>query len=81
MVNHKQVERPYNEEGLWVRKWTRKRIKGVPRQALQPPERPNQQWAMDFVSDSLAEGQAFRTLNVVDLFTKEGLKSKPTPAC
>ena len=46
MVNHKRVERLYNEEGLWVRKRTRKRMKGAPRQALQPPVRPNQQWAM-----------------------------------
>ena len=37
MVNHKRVERLYNEEGLWVRKRTRKRMKGAPRQALQPP--------------------------------------------
>lgn len=74
VVNHKRVERLYNEEGLWVRKRTRKRLKGVPRQALQPPERPNQQWAMDFVSDSLAEGRSFRTLNVVDVFTREGLR-------
>jgi len=73
MVNHKRVERPYNEEGLWVRKRTRKRMKGTPRQALQPPVRPNQQWAMDFVSDALAEGRAIRTLNVVDVFTREGL--------
>ena len=73
MVNHKRVERLYNEEGLWVRKRTRKRMKGAPRQALQPPVRPNQQWAMDFVSDALAEGRAIRTLNVVDVFTREGL--------
>jgi len=77
MVNYKRVERLYNEEGLWVRKRTRKRLKGVPRQALQPPERPNQQWAMDFVSDSLAEGRSFRTLNVVDVFTREGLRIEP----
>lgn len=70
MVNHKRVERIYNEEGLWVRKRTRKRMKGAPRQALQPPVRPNQQWAMDFVSDALAEGRAIRTLNVVDVFTR-----------
>lgn len=73
MVNHKRVERLYREEGLWVRKRTRKRMKGAPRQPLQPPVRPNQQWAMDFVSDALAEGRAIRTFNVVDVFTREGL--------
>lgn len=73
MVNHKRVERLYREEGLWVRRRTRKRMKGSPRQPLQPPVRPNQQWAMDFVSDALAEGRAIRTFNVVDVFTREGL--------
>jgi len=73
MVNRKRVERLYNEEGLWVRKSTRKRMKGAPRQALQPPVWPNQQRAMDFVSDALEEGRAIRTLNVVDVFTREGL--------
>jgi len=28
---------------------------------------------MDFVSDALAEGRAIRTLNVVYVFTREGL--------
>lgn len=73
VVNHKRVYRIYREEGLSVRKRVRKRMKGCPRQALRPPTKPNQQWAMDFVSDALAEGRAIRTLNVVDVFTREGL--------
>jgi len=31
---------------------------------------------MDFVSDALAEGRAIRTLNVVDVFTREVLAIK-----
>ena len=69
MVNYKRVERIYNEERLWVRK----RMKGPPHQALQPPVKPNEQWAMDFVSNPLAEGPAIWTLNVVDVVTREGL--------
>lgn len=72
-VNHKRVYRLYREEGLSVRKRIRKRLKGCPRHELQTPTRPNQQWAMDFVSDALADGRAIRTLNVVDVFTREGL--------
>jgi putative transposase len=33
--------------------------------------RPNQEWSVDFVSDSLANGRAIRSLTVLDDFTKE----------
>lgn len=35
------------------------------------PDRPNCRWSMDFVSDSFASGRRFRTLNIVDDFTRE----------
>jgi putative transposase len=33
--------------------------------------RPNQEWAIDFVKDSLATGRGIRVLAVLDDFTKE----------
>ena len=30
-------------------------------------------WSMDFMADQLANGQSFRTLNVLDDFNREGL--------
>ncbi len=35
--------------------------------------RPNEIWAMDFVSDALFNGNRFRALTVVDAFTRECL--------
>jgi putative transposase len=35
--------------------------------------RPNQEWAMDFVSDALATGRTLRTFNLIDSYTKESL--------
>jgi putative transposase len=35
--------------------------------------RSNQEWALDFVSDSLATGRGIRVLTVVDAFTRENL--------
>ena len=72
-VNHKRTYRLYKEEGLSVRKRIRKRLKGCPRVGLQAAARPNEQWAMDFISDALADWRALRTLNVVDTFTRECL--------
>jgi putative transposase len=33
--------------------------------------RRGERWSMDFTLDTLADGRAFRTLNVVDDFTRE----------
>lgn len=34
---------------------------------------PNSMWAMDFVSDALFDGRRFRTLPIIDVFTRECL--------
>ena len=72
-VNHKRVYRLYREEGLQVRRRKRKRVAWPRSQKAQVPTRPNQRWSMDFVHDATAGGRVFRTLNVVDDFTRECL--------
>jgi putative transposase len=37
------------------------------------PRRANEAWSMDFVSDQLTNGQRFRALTIVDVFTREAL--------
>jgi putative transposase len=73
-VNHKRVYRIYCEEKLVLRRKRRRKRKGEARVAPLPPaSRPNERWAMDFVSDSLVGGRKFRTLTVIDQFTRECL--------
>ncbi len=72
-VNHKRVYRLYREEGLAVRRRRRKRIAATERAPIAVPQRSGQQWAMDVLSDTLADGRSFRTLNIVDTFTRECL--------
>ena len=69
-VNHKLVLRLYREEGLAVRRRSRKRV-AVPRVPLPAPTAANARWSMDFVSDALADGRAFRCLTIVDDCTRE----------
>lgn len=71
-INHKRVYRLYREEGLVVRKRSRKKL-GRARVPASSPLRPNVRWSMDFVSDSIATGRTFRTLNVVDDCSREAL--------
>ena len=40
---------------------------------LKVPEAPNRVWSMDFMADRLGDGRAFRLLNVLDDFNREGL--------
>ena len=70
-VNTKRIYRLYSEEGLTVRTKQRKKI--ARRQRLPAPvaARANQCWSMDFVSDKLSDGRAFRILTMVDQFTRE----------
>ena len=70
-VNHKKVYRIYKEENLSVRRTKRKRLKSGQRENILTPIFPNEQWAMDFMSDSLFSGRKFRTLNILDLFNRE----------
>ena len=70
-VNHKAVHRIYVEEGLQVRKRKRKRVSRSERSPMLIPQAPNQRWSMDFQHDLLATGQRFRTLNILDDFSRE----------
>jgi putative transposase len=71
LVNHKRVLRLYRLAGLGLRRQKRKRMPGVARGASELPTRPNECWALDFVSDTLAWGRRIRCLTVVDCFTRE----------
>jgi len=73
MVNRKCVYRIYRKEGLQVRQRTKKRVAGVERVPLPVAGGPNERWSIDFMADSLATGRRFRTLNVVDDYSRECL--------
>ena len=73
VMNLKKLRRLYSEERLQVRKrGGRKRALGTRRPML-VPDRPNQRWSLDFVSDSFTDGRRFRVLTVVDDHTRECL--------
>ena len=69
--NHKRIYRLYCEAGLTVRCRRRKRLSRAMPLLPRPLQKPNEEWAMDFISDGLASGQAIRALTVLDHFTRE----------
>lgn len=70
-MNHKRVHRLYRAAGLQVRRRRRKRLTRAERTSLPPPTRRLERWSMDFTVDTLTDGRGFRTLNIVDDFTRE----------
>jgi putative transposase len=73
-INHKRVYRIYCEEGLNLRaKRPKRRVSAAHRVKLPPAAGLNESWSMDFVSDSLFNGRRFRSLTVVDNFSRECL--------
>ncbi|MET3875967.1 putative transposase [Chitinophaga sp. OAE865] len=69
--NHKRIHRIYKEEGLNLRSKRPRRNKS----AAHRLERPNitnlhQCWSMDFVADALFDGRKFRSLTIVDNFSR-----------
>ncbi|AKU20337.1 hypothetical protein ACZ75_01115 [Massilia sp. NR 4-1] len=66
-----QVYRVYREERLQLRAHLPKRRKMVvTREAKIQPTRINAAWSMDFVADQLADGTRFRSLTIIDVFSK-----------
>jgi putative transposase len=71
VINHKRTERIYREEGLALRRKRRRKGAAGTRAVIPAPERPNQKWSMDFVSDSIVTGRRFRALAIVDDYSRE----------
>ena len=73
-VGKERFYRVYTEEGLALRRkrpW--RHATAVHREQRRPATARNDIWSMDFVADELTDGRRFRTLTVLDLFTRECL--------
>jgi len=75
-VNHKRVERIWRREGLKVPQKQKKKgrlwLNDGSCVRLRP-ERPNHVWSYDFVQDRTADGRVYRTLNIIEEYTREAL--------
>ena len=65
--------RAYKSLGLSMeRRKTKKKVKRE-KQSMEKLKSVNQVWCMDFVHDQLGNGESFRTLNILDEFSRESL--------
>ena len=70
-MNAKRVLRLYRLEDLQIRTKRRKKRASQSRLPLPIPQGQNELWTMDFMADRLATGAKFRTLNVLDVLTRQ----------
>lgn len=70
-INHKRVYRLYCDARLSLPRRRRRKWERIGPGPAAKPTRPNERWSMDFVSDSLSNGQTLRVLTVVDDYTRE----------
>ena len=71
-VNHKCVERLYQEEGLTLAKRKPKRYRALAARCVRElPGKLNESWSMDFVHDQMADGRRFKILTVIDIYSRE----------
>ena len=71
--NHKRVYRIYRELELNLRIKPSNGLKRERPEPLSVPDRPNQMWSMEFMSDQLWNGKSFQTLNILVDFNRKGL--------
>ncbi len=64
-------------KGLAMQRKRRKRFRAEARVPLVLPTRANEMWTMDYTHDELAGGRKFRTLNLMDGYTREALRIEP----
>ena len=81
--NYKRVYRLYKELGLHMKKKPKKRLSLRTKVTLYQPATINEVWSLDYMSDALVNGRKFRTVNVIDDYSREAIivTVSVSPAC
>lgn len=75
-----KIRRVYQNEGMSLWKRVKKRRFDNPANPIEVPLKPNVEWAMDFMTDVLVNGNKFRTLNILDQYNRKCLRIEIQPS-
>ena len=69
-----RLYRVYRALRLNIKRRGKRRLPDRVKTPLVIPDRPNEIWSADFMSDALWSGRRFRTFNIIDDFNREALR-------
>ena len=72
-VNHKKTQRLWREEGLRVPERRHRKRRGQSTTPVVKAQYPGHVWAIDFQYDIIDDGRKFRSVSIVDEYTRESL--------
>ena len=70
-LSSSRIRRVYEKSGFSLYKRHKRKRFDNPANPISVPLEKNQEWAMDFMSDALANGSKIRTLNIIDQFNRK----------
>lgn len=70
-IGSSRIRRIYSQSGLTLTKRLKRRRYNNPCHPASVPLKANEEWAIDFMHDSLVNGRAIRSLNIIDHFNRE----------
>lgn len=66
-----RIRRVYEQSGFSLNKKLKRRVVHNPSNPIAVAAKPNDEWAMDFMSDALVDGRKLRSLNIIDHCTRK----------
>lgn len=70
-LSSSRIRRVYEKSGFSLYKRHKRKRFDNPANPISVPLEKNQEWAMDFMLDALANGSKIRTLNIIDQFNRK----------
>lgn len=70
-IGSSRIRRVYEQKGFALMKRMKRRVRNNPKNPAMVPLQPNEEWAIDFMHDSLASGRRFRSLNIIDPYNRQ----------
>lgn len=70
-IGASKIRRVYEQNGFSLMKKLKRRMRNNPKNPATVPMAANEEWAIDFMHDTLVSGRQIRSLNIIDPFNRE----------
>jgi putative transposase len=70
-IGASKIRRVYEQNGFSLMKKLKRRMRNNPKNPATVPIVANQEWAIDFMHDTLVSGRQIRSLNIIDPYNRE----------